>query len=110
MKKKQIFMSVRCLNEKGTVVFIPEKLAAMPDYMRRNKLVIDEIKPQEELKPLTEVNLKVEKPQEVVDDSPIVEIETELTKEEYWAILEEKGIEYKKTYGINKLKELTNAN
>ena len=58
MKKKQIFMSVRCLNEKGTVVFIPEKLAAMPDYMRRNKLVVDEIKPQEELKPLTEVNLK----------------------------------------------------
>ena len=106
-------MSVRCLNEKGTVVFIPEKLAAMPDYMRRNKLVIDEIKPQEELKPLIEVNLKVEKPQEVVDDSPIVEIlaeEVELTKEEYWAILDEKGIEYKKTYGINKLKELTNAN
>jgi len=103
-------MSVRCLNDKGTVVFIPEKLAAMPDYMRRNKLVIDEIKPQEELKPLTEVNLKVEKPQEVVDDSPIVEIEAELTKEEYWAILDEKGIEYKKTYGINKLKELTNAN
>ena len=103
-------MSVRCLNEKGTVVFIPEKLAAMPDYMRRNKLVIDEIKPQEELKPLTEVNLKVEKPQEVVDDSPIVEITEELTKEEYWAILDEKGIEYKKTYGINKLKELTNAN
>ena len=103
-------MSVRCLNDKGTVVFIPEKLAAMPDYMRRNKLVIDEIKPQEELKPLTEVNLKVEKPQEVVDDSPIVEITEELTKEEYWAILDEKGIEYKKTYGINKLKELTNAN
>jgi hypothetical protein len=103
-------MSVRCLNEKGTVVFIPEKLAAMPDYMRRNKLVVDEIKPQEPLKPLTEVNLKVEKPQEVVDDSPIVEIEEELTKEEYWAILDEKGIEYKKTYGINKLKELTNAN
>ena len=103
-------MSVRCLNEKGTVVFIPEKLAEMPDYMRRNKLVVDEIKPQEPLKPLTEVNLKVEKPQEVVDDSPIVEIEEELTKEEYWAILEEKGIEYKKTYGINKLKELTNAN
>jgi hypothetical protein len=103
-------MSVRCLNEKGTVVFIPEKLAAMPDYMRRNKLVIDEIKPQETLKPLTEVNLKVEKPQEVVDDSPIVEITEELTKEEYWAILDEKGIEYKKTYGINKLKELTNAN
>jgi hypothetical protein len=103
-------MSVRCLNEKGTVVFIPEKLAAMPDYMRRNKLVIDEIKPQEEFKPLTEVNLKVEKPQEVVDDSPIVEITEELTKEEYWAILDEKGIEYKKTYGINKLKELANAN
>jgi hypothetical protein len=103
-------MSVRCLNEKGTVVFIPEKLAAMPDYMRRNKLVIDEIKPQETLKPLSQVNLEVEKPQEVVDDSPIVEIEAELTKEEYWAILDEKGIEYKKTYGINKLKELTNAN
>jgi hypothetical protein len=103
-------MSVRCLNDKGTVVFIPAKLAAMPDYMRRNKLVVDEIKPQEPLKPLTEVNLKVEKPQEVVDDSPIVEIEEELTKEEYWAILDEKGIEYKKTYGINKLKELTNAN
>jgi len=104
-------MSVRCLNDKGTVVFIPEKLAAMPDYMRRNKLVIDEIKPQEPLKPLAEVNLKVEKPQEVVDDSPIVEVETdELTKEQYWAILEEKGIEYKKTYGINKLKELANAN
>lgn len=104
-------MSVRCLNDKGTVVFIPEKLAAMPDYMRRNKLVIDEIKPQEPLKPLAEVNLKVEKPQEVVDDSPIAEIEAdELTKEQYWAILEEKGIEYKKTYGINKLKELANAN
>jgi len=103
-------MSVRCLNEKGTVVFIPEKLVAMPDYMRRNKLVVDEIKPQEPLKPLSQVNLEVEKPQEVVDDSPIVEIEEELTKEEYWAILDEKGIEYKKTYGINKLKELTNAN
>ena len=103
-------MSVRCLNEKGTVVFIPEKLAAMPDYMRRNKLVVDEIKPQEPLKPLAQVNLEVEKPQEVVDDSPIVEIEEELTKEEYWAILDAKGIEYKKTYGINKLKELTNAN
>jgi hypothetical protein len=103
-------MSVRCLNEKGTVVFIPEKLAAMPDYMRRNRLVIDEIKPQEPLKPLSEVNLKVEKPQEVVDDSPIVEVSAELTKEEYWAILDEKGIEYKKTYGINKLKELANAN
>jgi len=103
-------MSVRCLNEKGTVVFIPEKLAAMPDYMRRNKLVVDEIKPQEPLKPLSQVNLEVEKPQEVVDDSPIVEIEEELTKEEYWAILDAKGIEYKKTYGINKLKELTNAN
>ena len=103
-------MSVRCLNEKGTVVFIPEKLVAMPDYMRRNKLVVDEIKPQEPLKPLSQVNLEVEKPQEVVDDSPIVEIEEELTKEEYWAILDAKGIEYKKTYGINKLKELTNAN
>lgn len=103
-------MSVRCLNEKGTVVFIPEKLAAMPDYMRRNRLVVDEIKPQEPLKPLSEVNLKVEKPQEVVDDSPIVEVSAELTKEEYWAILDEKGIEYKKTYGINKLKELANAN
>lgn len=104
-------MSVRCLNDKGTVVFIPEKLAAMPDYMRRNKLVIDEIKPQEPLKPLAEVNLKVEKPKEVVDDSPIAEVEVdELTKEQYWAILEEKGIEYKKTYGINKLKELANAN
>jgi len=103
-------MSVRCLNEKGTVVFIPEKLVAMPDYMRRNKLVVDEIKPQEPLKPLSKVNLEVEKPQEVVDDSPIVEIEEELTKEEYWAILDAKGIEYKKTYGINKLKELTNAN
>jgi hypothetical protein len=103
-------MSVRCLNEKGTVVFIPEKLVAMPDYMRRNKLVVDEIKPQEPLKPLSQVNLEVEKPQEVVDDSPIVEIEEELTKEEYWAILDEKGIEYKKTYGINKLKELANAN
>lgn len=103
-------MSVRCLNEKGTVVFIPEKLVAMPDYMRRNKLVVDEIKPQETLKPLSQVNLEVEKPQEMVDDSPIVEIEAELTKEEYWAILDEKGIEYKKTYGINKLKELANAN
>jgi transposase len=81
--------------------------------MRRNKLVVDEIKPQEPLKPLAQVNLELEKPQEVVDDSPIVEIlaeEVELTKEEYWAILDAKGIEYKKTYGINKLKELTNAN
>jgi len=103
-------MSVRCLNDKGVVVYIPNHLTQMPDYMRRNKLVIDEIKPQEELKPLTKVNLEVEKPKEVVDDSPIVEITEELTKEEYWAILEEKGIEYKKTYGINKLKELANAN
>lgn len=106
-------MSVRCLNDKGVVVFIPTHLAQMPDYMRRNKLVVDEIKPQEPLKPLSEVNLEVEKPQEVVDNSPIVEVlaeDVELTKEEYWAILDEKGIEYKKTYGINKLKELTNAN
>jgi hypothetical protein len=103
-------MSVRCLNDKGVVVFIPTHLAQMPDYMRRNKLVVDEIKPQEPLKPLAQVNLELEKPQEVVDDSPIVEIEEELTKEEYWAILDAKGIEYKKTYGINKLKELTNAN
>jgi transposase len=106
-------MSVRCLNDKGVVVFIPTHLAQMPDYMRKNKLTIDEIKPQEPLKPLSEVNLEVEKPQEVVDNSPIVEVlaeDVELTKEEYWAILDEKGIEYKKTYGINKLKELTNAN
>tara|TARA_R110000868_G_scaffold112930_2_gene303581 strand:+ start:1032 stop:1352 length:321 start_codon:yes stop_codon:yes gene_type:complete len=106
-------MSVRCLNDKGVVVYIPSHLTAMPDYMRRNRLVVDEIKPQEPLKPLSQVNLEVEKPKEVVDDSPIVEIlaeEIELTKEEYWAILDEKGIEYKKTYGINKLKELANAN
>jgi len=28
-------MSVRCLNEKGTVVFIPEKLAAMPEVVEQ---------------------------------------------------------------------------
>lgn len=109
-------MSVRCLNDKGVVVFIPTHLAEMPDYMRKNKLTIDEIKPQEPLKPLSEVNLEVEKPKEVVDDSPIAEFvepteeSVEFTKEQYWAILEGKGIEYKKTYGINKLKELANAN
>ncbi len=46
----------------------------------------------------------------IANNIEILAEEVELTKEEYWAILEEKGIEYKKTYGINKLKELTNAN
>jgi hypothetical protein len=38
------------------------------------------------------------------------EINYEITKEEYWAMLDAKGVEYKKTFGIAKLKELNDAN
>lgn len=106
-------MSVRCLNEKGEVRFIPDKLANMPEYMRRHKLTKDTLEPLEELKPLKEVVLKVEEPQ--TTQPPIEQLTSEptseeITKEQYWAMLDAKGIEYKKTYGIAKLKELNDAN
>jgi hypothetical protein len=105
-------MPVRCLNEKGEVRFIPDRLAAMPDYMRRHKLTLDTLEPLEQLKPLKEVVLEVEVevPQEEVIATESLESTLELTKEEYWAMLDEKGVEYKKTYGIAKLKELNDAN
>lgn len=109
-------MSVRCLTEKGEVRFIPEKLAGMPEYMRRHKLTLDTLEPLEELKPLKEVVLEVEEPkteqpemEEVVSESTESSVE-EITKEQYWAMLDAKGVEYKKTYGITKLKELNDAN
>lgn len=108
-------MPVRCLNAKGEIRFIPDKLAGMPDYMRRHNLTIDNVETQEPLKPLKEVNLIVEKINEnqvssesIVDMTP--EINYEITKEEYWAMLDAKGVEYKKTFGITKLKELNDAN
>ena len=114
-------MPVRCLNEKGEVRFIPDQLAAMPDYMRRHKLTLDTLEPLEPLKPLKEVVLKVEVevPQEEVIATESLESASneisqeeskEVSKEEYWAMLDAKGVEYKKTYGIAKLKELNDAN
>lgn len=107
-------MPVRCLTEKGEVRFIPDHLASMPDYMRRHKLSLDNVEPQEPLKPLKEVNLVVETSisesnvvsEEVIENTSVEEI----TKEEYWAMLDAKGVEYKKTFGISKLKELNDAN
>lgn len=104
-------MPVRCLNEKGEVRFIPDHLASMPDYMRRHKLSLDNVEPQEPLKPLKEVNLKVEEPISETDVVSETSVEQEgPTKEEYWAMLDAKGVEYKKTFGIAKLKELNDAN
>jgi hypothetical protein len=106
-------MPVRCLNAKGEIRFIPDKLAGMPDYMRRHNLTIDNVEAQEPLKPLKEVNLIVEPINEnqvssesIGDMTPQIEI----TKEEYWAMLDTKGVDYKKTFGIAKLKELNDAN
>jgi hypothetical protein len=106
-------MPVRCLNEKGEVKFIPEKLAGMPDYMRRHRLTLDNIEAQEPLKPLKEVNLKVEAINEnQVSSEHIVDLtpQDEITKEEYWAMLDAKGVDYKKTFGVTKLKELNDVN
>lgn len=109
-------MTVRCLNEKGEVRFIPEKLANMPEYMHRHKLTRDTLEPLEPLKPLSEVVLEVEEPQttqpameDVMEATSESSVE-EITKEQYWAMLDAKGVEYKKTYGIAKLKELNDAN
>jgi hypothetical protein len=106
-------MPVRCLNEKGEIRFIPDKLAGMPDYMRRHNLTQDNVETQEPLKPLKEANLIVEPINEnqvssegIVDMTP----QDEITKEEYWAMLDTKGVEYKKTYGVAKLKEINDAN
>lgn len=111
----------KCLNDKGQTLFIAEHLLT-PNYLRRHKLVIDEVKPVEELKPIEQVNLKVEAPQEIeevaenatIEDLEPIEETMEYiepsqeveTKEKYWAILDEKGIKYNKNFGIAKLKEL----
>lgn len=107
--QNNIYMPIRCLTEKGEVRFIPEKLASMPDYMRRHRLTLDSIEEQEPLRPLSEVNLEVVAPIEDVEklDEPT---KSEFTKEDYWAMLDAKGVEYKKTFGITKLKELNDAN
>ncbi len=108
----------RCIDEKGIIKHIPTHLTKLPDYMRRHKLRIDSVEPMELPKPIKEVNFEVtkgfrhedlepmEETQVMENFEEIAEESKEETKEHYWAILDEKGIEYKKTYGITKLKEL----
>lgn len=40
------------------------------------------------------------------NNKPIAKEPKELTKKDYWKILEAKGIQFKKTFGINRLKQL----
>ena len=118
----------RCINEKGQIKNIPDHLSEMPEYMRRHKLTLDNVDLLEPLKPLEEVNLVVKRVsheiQEVVEVVDVEEVSNEansdidseieptkeLSKEDYWSMLDNQGIEYKKTYGIEKLKQLANGN
>ncbi len=97
---------IRCINEKGQVVRIPENLTKMPDYMRRHNLRVDNIDPMEIAKPLAEVNFELNTSEKAEEIDVIQNFSEEETKEHYWAILDEKGIKYNKNFGIAKLKEL----
>ena len=88
-------MSIRCLNEKGEIRFIPERLATMPDYMRRHNLTVDNIELQEPLKPLKEVNLSIEQTTDNTKPNQLEVSGNEITKEQYWAMLDAKGVDYK---------------
>lgn len=109
---------IKCINGKGFTVWIPEHLLTT-EYKSRHGIYIDDVAPQEELKPIEQVNFEVvtkEAPKEVqeietFEETPLEKEEIkadsiELSKEDYFKILDEKGVEYKKTYGIAKLKEL----
>lgn len=54
----QKLQPVRVINEKGMVLWIAPHLLT-PQYMHRHKLVRADVEPQEDLKPLEQVNLTV---------------------------------------------------
>lgn len=112
--------SVRVINRYGQIVHIPAQLAKLPNYMKRNQLKLDNVQPMEELKPIAEVKLEIEEKKDISENeviSNVGEIQeiqeisetTEPTKEDLFKLLDEKGIEYKKTFGIEKLKTLLNS-
>lgn len=98
---------VKCLyGEKGIVRMIPEKFTNDYKYMQRHNLH----KAQEpNLDPIimeTETDLKLDIEPEFTPET----IQGEgFTKEQLFILLDQKGVEYKKTYGIEKLTQLLNS-
>lgn len=65
----QKLQPVRVINEKGMVLWIAPHLLT-PQYMHRHKLVRADVEPQEDLKPLEQVNLTVLK-EKTSDTAPV---------------------------------------
>lgn len=98
---------VECMDEKGNIKFIPEHLTKNYSFMTRNKLAVRQIPQMEPIIPdPLKIDLKEELntefiPEELNDDLPD-------DREELFKLLDDKGITYKKTYGVPKLKQLLN--
>lgn len=100
---------VKCLyGDKGAIRMIPEKFANDFKYMQRHglqRLDIPEIEPI-----ITEIkDVVFDMQDEKTDPSFEPEIVEDVTKEQLYELLDQKGIEYKKTYGVEKLKQLLNS-
>lgn len=105
---KETIQDIKCIDEKGYIKFIPQHLTNNYSFMRRNKLSVMSIPKIEPIEPETE-NLELIMEEVQTEFNP--EIITEVPKDEradLFAQLDAKGITYKKTFGIIKLKELLN--
>lgn len=97
---------VKCLyGEKGMIRWIPEKYANDFNYMRKHNLHKMDI---------PAVDPIIEDTKDIIldlkDETTFVpEVVEDLTKEQLFEMLDNKGVEYKKTYGIEKLKQLLNS-
>lgn len=99
---------IECMDEKGNIKFIPEHLTKNYSFMTRNKLAVRQI-PQ--MEPIIDNLLDIDFDEvntEINEDFAPEEIKDELPndREELFKLLDEKGVVYKKTYGVPKLKQL----
>lgn len=99
---------VKCLyGEKGLVRMIPEKWANDFNYMRKHNLHKVDVPVMEPIIVETKHTiLDLNEPLKEVFFEP--EVIEDLTKEQLFEMLTNKGIEFKKTYGVDKLKQLLN--
>lgn len=97
---------VKCLyGEKGAIRMIPEKWANDFKYMQRHGLQKVEIPHIDPIIVDSEDDiLEIRQPEAFVP-----EVVEDVTKEQLYELLDKKEVEYKKTYGIEKLKQLLNA-
>lgn len=94
---------VKVIGEKGVIRNIPEKLANNFQWMRKHNFQVlkqPEIQSAIEIEEETNLEIKTDFTPETIQED---------TREALWKELEEKQIPYKKTFGVDKLKQLLNS-